>query len=328
MPRNRAFKPASLSQSLASAEAEVAALTAGRLNRSRVRAVDIPIARIRPNPFQARQTFEGLEELAAAIRAHGFTSRIRVRHDPSDERYYQLVYGERRLRAAELAGLAELPCDVGEYSDEDLLEVGPMENIQREDLDPLEEAWAFRTFITERGYTQQRLADRIGKDINYVGRRLKLLETPDDVQRMVAQRSDTVMAALEIARLPTPELRQPLIEQVIKGKMTKREVETRVREAAGISASLEDGTQQGAETVERQTGGQAGTADQRPQPEPVPGAIMLSLERDMRTVRRIFSGWNRDVAHLDHERSQHLMTFIEDHLQEVQRLMDRIEGNR
>lgn len=197
MPRNRAFKPASLSQSLVSAEAEVAALTAGRLNRSRVRAVDIPIARIRPNPFQARQTFEGLEELAAAIRTQGFTSRLRVRHDPSDERYYQLVYGERRLRAAELAGLAEIPCDVGEYSDEDLLEVGLMENIQREDLDPLEEASAFRTFIAERGYTQQRLADRIGKDINYVGRRLKLLETPDDVQRMVAQRSDTVMAALE-----------------------------------------------------------------------------------------------------------------------------------
>src|SRR5919199_1148674 len=84
-------------------EASVAALTAAKLNAVAVRPDTIPISRIRPNPFQARRNFDGLEDLAAVIREQGFTTRLRVRHDPDDPRYYQLVFGERRLRAAEMA---------------------------------------------------------------------------------------------------------------------------------------------------------------------------------------------------------------------------------
>src|ERR671917_2574115 len=126
----------------------------------RPQTTDLPIARIRPNPFQARRTFDDLAELAATIRAQGFTTRVRVRPDPSEPNAFQLVFGERRLRAAELAGLAMVPCDVAEHTDDEMIEIGLAENIQRRDLDPLEEARAFRTLIDQRGYTERRLAER------------------------------------------------------------------------------------------------------------------------------------------------------------------------
>src|SRR5919202_5392519 len=205
--RSPKFVP--VGRSHVTSEADVAALAAARLEQAPARSINIPVDRIRPNPYQARQSFQGIEELAEAMRAQGFISRLRVRHDPSDERYFQLVFGERRLRAAKLAGIMEVPCDVAEHSEADLLEIGLMENIQRADLDPLEEARAFRAFIEQRGYTQQRLAERIGKDSNYVARHLKLLAAPEDIQRMVRLRPDSLTAADEIGRLPSAEERQP-----------------------------------------------------------------------------------------------------------------------
>ena len=99
---------------------------------------EIGVERIEPNPFQARRSFNGIDELAATIKAHGFTSRLRVRPHPSRPNYFQLVYGERRLKAAKAAGLTEVPCEVADHTDSDLIEVGLAENIQRHDLDPLE----------------------------------------------------------------------------------------------------------------------------------------------------------------------------------------------
>src|SRR4051794_25351171 len=121
---------------------------------------DLPLDRIQPNPFQARQSFDGLDELVQSIRAHGFVSRLRVRPHPEMPDHFQLVFGERRLRAARAAGMQSIPCEIAEHSDAQLIEIGLAENIQRQDLDPLEEAYAFRTLIAQRGYTQQRLAER------------------------------------------------------------------------------------------------------------------------------------------------------------------------
>ena len=198
---------------------EVSAMSRERAKPRTTRSLDIPIARIRPNPFQARRAFDDLHELVATIRTQGFTTRLRVRHDPSDPKYYQLVFGERRLRAAELAGLHEVPCDIAEDSDADLIEKGLSENLQRTDLSPLEEAAGIRDALARLNYSHRQLAEKIGKDKNYVEARLALLRMPEDVQQMVEQRPTSMRTAREVARLPTPEQRAPIIERVLEDQL-------------------------------------------------------------------------------------------------------------
>lgn len=193
---------------------------------------DIRVDRIRPNPFQARRTFEGIEELVAAIQTQGFISRLRVRPDPTDPQFFQLAYGERRWRAAQGAGLVVVPCDVAAYADEQMLEFGLIENIQRQDLNPVEEGRYFRELIDQGRYSIRSLADRIGKDKGYVEGRLALIKAPDDVQQLVAQRPDTIDAARQIARLDSPEERAALITGVAEGQMSSRDVRDRVRSRA------------------------------------------------------------------------------------------------
>ena len=195
-----------------------------------VRSADLPIDRIRPNPFQARKTFTDLDQLAQAIAAQGFTTRLRVRPDPTATGFFQLVFGERRWRAAQMVGLTAIPCDIAEHSDDDLVEIGLAENIQRQDLDPLEEARAFQTFIDQRNYSIRRLAERLGKDRGYIENRLALLRLPSDVQQLVEQRPDSIDAARQIGTLSKPEERAPLIAQVSSGEMSAQTVRTIIRE--------------------------------------------------------------------------------------------------
>jgi len=202
-----------------------------------VRSADIPVERIRPNPFQARKTFSDLDQLSQTIKAQGFTTRLRVRPDPGASGFFQLVFGERRWRAAQMAGLAAIPCDIAEHSDDDLVEIGLAENIQRQDLEPLEEARALQTFIDQRGYSIRRLAERLGKDRGYIENRLALLRLPADLQQLVEQRPDSIDAARRIGRLTTPEERAPLIEQVASGEMNAKTVRSIVREHTRKTAS-------------------------------------------------------------------------------------------
>lgn len=193
---------------------------------------NLPLERIRPNPFQARQRFEGLDELAEAIQAQGFISRLRVRPDPTapGEGFFQLAYGERRLRAALLAGLSIVPCDVAEYSDREMLEIGLAENIQRQDLNPLEEAVVFQRLTQAGEYSIRELAGRIGKNKDYVDGRLALLRAPQDVQELVAKRPDTVTVARRIASLESSGERRPLIEAVLEGTLNKEAVREIIHE--------------------------------------------------------------------------------------------------
>jgi ParB family chromosome partitioning protein len=226
VPRKGFFERAPRSEADDAARmADVAALLPAR----RTSVQDLPIARIRPNPFQARQSFADLDDLAQSIRVQGFTSRLRVRPDPTESGYFQLVYGERRLRAAGLAGLTVVPCEIAEHTDAELLEIGLAENIQRRDLDPLEEAQAFGRFIDQLGYSTRSLAERIGKNKSYVEDRLALLRAPSDVQALVAARADTVQVARQIARLPDPVERAPLIAGVLEGSLTKEAVRQAVQ---------------------------------------------------------------------------------------------------
>lgn len=277
---------------------------------------DLPIERIRPNPFQARTTFTGIEELAQVIRQHGFTSRLRVRHDPADPRFFQLVFGERRLRAAKVAGLTVVPCDVAEHSDDELIEIGMTENLQRQDLDPLDEARALRTFLDERGYTIRSLAERIGKDKGYIQNRLAVLDAPADVQQMLTLRPDTISVAREIAKVPTSAARQPLIEGVISGTLTKEAVRILVRD--------------GATQPVRSTDGEASVAPVSPAdtlrmdetPNALATALDRALDRDIPTLRTVFARWRLTAPQLNEQQRERVLRYIEEHLAELEQLAE------
>jgi ParB family chromosome partitioning protein len=260
---------------------------------------DIAVDLIQPNPFQARVSFTDIEELAEAIKQQGFTSRLRVRPHPTLPRTFQLLYGERRLRAAQLAGLDVVPCDVADHTDNELIEIGLAENIQRRDLDPLEEARAFQTLIEQRDYSVRRIAERIGKDKSYIEDRLKLLQTPADVQEMVAQRPDSLRAAREIAKLDAPADRRPLIAGVLAGELNTAEVRERVRESASPP------TQRGKAT--------SATPDAR-----------QIVERDARTLHTILARWAGLAPQSDATRAL-VSEQTEALLHEVQRLVEQLE---
>ncbi len=143
--------------------------------------VEIPLAEIRPSPFQPRKRFDDktLDELAASIRAQGILSPVIVRQIPGG---YELVAGERRLRAAERAGLERIPAVVREMSNAGMLEVALIENVQREDLNPIEEAEVYRRLIEEFGLTQEEMAARVGRDRASIANTLRLLRLPHPIR--------------------------------------------------------------------------------------------------------------------------------------------------
>lgn len=198
---------------------------------------DIPLERIRPNPFQARQDVgtqeseEDIKELAQSIREHGFISVLFVRPDPSEEGYFQLAYGERRWRAArEVEQLRAVPCRVAVYTDDQMEDIGLIENMQRKALNPIDEALALQKKLgridlkTGKRFSIRSLADHLGVKKHRVEEPLRLCEIPPDVQAMVRKRSDTVRVAFEIAKLPTAELRQPLINLVLEKEANTKDI--------------------------------------------------------------------------------------------------------
>lgn len=141
------------------------------------RVIDIPLTEIRPSPFQPRRRFDDnrLDDLAASIRGHGVLSPVIVRQTADG---YELVAGERRVRAAERAGLDRVPAVVREASNAQMLEVALIENLQREDLNPIEEAEVYRRLVEEFGLTQEEMAARVGRDRASIANTLRLLKLP------------------------------------------------------------------------------------------------------------------------------------------------------
>jgi ParB family chromosome partitioning protein len=180
---------------------------------------DIPLEKVVPNPAQPRMTWheDTLAELAASIREHGVLQPILVR--PAGEGY-EIIAGERRWRASKLAGKESVPAIVERFDDSTALEIALIENLQREDLSPLDEAVIYKKMTDELGYSIRNLATKLSKDKGYVENRLRLASAPDDVRDMVAQRYDTLSAAYELMKLENKRRRQSLAKQIIAGKLT------------------------------------------------------------------------------------------------------------
>lgn len=189
---------------------------------------NVPLDRIAPNPDQPRLTFdeETLNELAASIIEHGVLQPILVR--PADEGHYQLVAGERRWRAARIAGLAEIPALIEEIDDDTALEIAIIENLQREDLSPLDEAIMYERMTTEHGYSLRKLAQKLGKDKGYIENRLRLADAPAEIKQLVSLRKDTLSAAYELLKVDDHRKRRRLAEQVARGELSLVKLRERI----------------------------------------------------------------------------------------------------
>ena len=191
---------------------------------------EVEVDLIVPGPMQPRTHFDegSLEGLADSIRTHGIVQPLLVRRQ--GERY-ELIAGERRWRAARLAGLAKVPVVVKEVPDQDLLEIALIENIQRENLNPIEEAHAYRRLIENVGLTQEALAARVGRDRSYITNYLRLLKLPDDLQQLVVEGRLSTGHARTILGLAHVDLQRKLARQVIDGALSVRATEHLVRKA-------------------------------------------------------------------------------------------------
>jgi len=191
---------------------------------------DIPVDAIRPNPWQPRTHFDEqeLEELAESIRAHGVLQPVLVSQQRDGT--FQLITGERRWRAVQLTGMATVPAVVKEATPQASLEMALVENIQRRDLNPLEEAHAFRQLIEEHGMTQEQLGQRIGKSRVAVSNSLRLLHLPEPVREALARAeiSEGHARAILMANGETQRLR--LLERVLAEHLSVRETEALARE--------------------------------------------------------------------------------------------------
>jgi ParB family transcriptional regulator, chromosome partitioning protein len=201
--------------------------------------VSIPIANIQPNPLQPRSVFDStrLEELANSIETHGIIQPLLVRHHGSG---YELIAGERRLRAAKLAGLLEVPAIVQDYADERILEIALIENIQREDLNPMETAQALERLHTEMNLSHEEIAARTGKDRTTITNMIRLLRLPRDVQLLVAERRLSMGHARAILGLVTPELQTQIAEKAAAQGFSVRQVERLVKKVNEPRVPSED----------------------------------------------------------------------------------------
>ena len=186
--------------------------------------IDVPIESIDPNPVQPRTVFQAdkLEELAQSIRSNGIIQPLVLQR--SGERY-QLVAGERRWRAARLAGLTAVPAIVREFAHERLLEVALIENIQREDLNPIELAEALDRLVRDHNLSHEEIGRRTGKDRSTVTNLLRLLKLPKDIQILVAEHRLSMGHARAILGLPTEELQKDVAQRTAAQGLSVRQVE-------------------------------------------------------------------------------------------------------
>lgn len=218
--------------------------------RSTADVLRVPIGLIEPNPYQPRQSFdqEELEGLAASIKSLGLITPITVRKT-SDSKY-QIISGERRFRASQMAGLTEVPAYVREADDQGMLEMAIVENIQRENLDPIEVALSFQRLMSECNLTQDQMAQRLGKSRSSVANQVRLLNLPVKVQHDLKVGQISVGHAKVLLSIDDPDIQTKLCDYVIKNGLNVRQLEQKVKSL--VAQPDTDEMSAPAETPERQ----------------------------------------------------------------------------
>ena len=191
-----------------------------------------PLREIEPDPGQPRKTFddETLAELSASIAEHGLLQPIAVRPKPSGG--YLIVAGERRWRASRMAGLTEVPVIVKDVTDEQAMELALVENLQREDLDPVEEAAGIRELMTRCDLTQEQAARKLGKSRSALANSLRLLSLPETVLELLKSGFITIGHAKVVLGLPTPELQEEAAQMIADNQLNVRQAEALCKKLA------------------------------------------------------------------------------------------------
>ena len=184
----------------------------------------IAVAKILANPFQPRKIFDetAIEELTASIKEHGIIQPIVVRRK---EKKFEIVAGERRLRAAKLAGFTEVPVIVKDFDEQQMMEVAILENLQREDLTPIEEAEAYSSLITKLNFTQDDLAKRLGKSRPHIANLIRLLQLPEEVRELVNQGELSMGHGRALLGLKNKRHIPVVAQKVLKEQLNVRQLE-------------------------------------------------------------------------------------------------------
>lgn len=185
---------------------------------------EVNLSEIRSNPYQPRKTFndDSLQELATSIKQYGIVEPVIVKKSVKG---YELIAGERRCKAAKLAGLKTVPAVIKEFNDQEMMEIALIENIQREDLNPIDEANSILNIINMRGWTQEEFATFFGKSRSYVTNILGLLNLPDDIKKMVIDKSLSMSHARILSKIENEEQVRLLANKIVRDKINVRELE-------------------------------------------------------------------------------------------------------
>ena len=226
----------------------------------------VPIDRIRANPNQPRRDFDEreLDELAASIREKGVIQPLILRPHPIEPETWEIVAGERRWRAAQRAGIHALPAVVRSLDDTEVLELAIIENVQRTDLNPLEEALGYRQLMDRFGHTQERLGEAVGKSRSHIANLLRLLTLPEPVLDLVRTGSLTAGHARALVTAPAPEA---LARQVVEKGLSVRQTEQLARAATAAPSPASSGS--------------------APRPAPAKDADTRALEEDLTAALRL-----------------------------------------
>lgn len=186
--------------------------------------IDIPISELRPNPYQPRKVFneEALVDLANSIREHGVFQPIIVKKSIKG---YEIIAGERRVRASKLAGLETIPAIIRNLNDEQMMEIALLENLQRENLSAIEEAKAYKAMIDNLHLTQEQLSEKVGKSRSHVTNILGLLRLPNEVQEMVISKKISMGHARVLSKLENNDKIIEMAHEIISKKLPVRDIE-------------------------------------------------------------------------------------------------------
>lgn len=194
--------------------------------------VEINLKNIHPNPYQPRHNFDAkaLRELANSIQESGVFQPIVVRKQAASENYFELIAGERRMRAAKMAGLHTIPALVSQLSDAETMEAAVIENLQREDLTPLEEAQAYDSLMAKLNFTQAQVSEKLGKSRPYIANYLRLLRLPQTIKNMLQNGQLSMGQARTLLGLKNRHKLIPLAKRVVSDHLTVRQLERLVNQ--------------------------------------------------------------------------------------------------
>lgn len=186
--------------------------------------LELPLDELRPNPYQPRKIFkdEAIAELADSIKEHGVFQPVIVKKSIKG---YEIIAGERRVRASKIAGLTKIPAIIRQFTDEQMMEISLLENLQRENLNVLEEALAYKTMIEKLGITQEELSSKVGKSRSHITNIIGILRLPSEVQKMIASDELSMSHAKLLSKIEKPDEIIAMAHRIVDNKIPVHEVE-------------------------------------------------------------------------------------------------------